>query len=260
MRFIFIAGLLLAPGVLSSCYTDYNQTLLKPHRVYEGWTLDYETKGNLFGEKTAPLLPQVIYRAGDEWYIAGHKAEYTADPWSATHLIGDAQEELRHMLSLSTRGAVHYHRITPRLAELLLKPFGDTRICIDLLRENLKQAGGVWLPALPEGAVPVEVPYFHASNRVLHWDIIDGYRASVPWYKYPLAGLVLVGVDIPLSVLSNVGFALSMPIVLPLGTWAVQEKGFYDYSGDTRVWIRDDETKAMRLMTPADIGKKVVYE
>lgn len=252
-----IRALLPALCVLSSCYSNYNQEALKPHRVYEGWRLDYESKQLPKGVRQAPL-PLVIYRAGQEWYIAGFKAEYKADPGYAVHFVDDKLQD-RLMLRLSSCGAAHYHRITPRLAGMLLKPFGATRIGEQLMRAELKKAGGEWQRALPKGAVAVEVPYFHATNRVLHWDVIDRYRSDAPWYKYPLAAVVFAGVDVPLSVLGNVGFVVTLPITMPLGAYVAQKKEFYD-SGDTRVWIWDDKAKAFRIMTPADAGKPVTFK
>lgn len=259
MRRFIIRVLLPTLCGLSSCYSNYNQGLLKPHRVYEGWHLDYESKSLLMNKKVWAPLPQVIYRVGQEWYIAGFKAEYKATPWNVPHFFADRATEQQLMLNLTSRGAVHYHRITPRLAGMLLKPFGNTRISTRLLHTELKKAGGEWLPTLPKKAVAVEVPYFHASNRKLRWDVTDRYRSAVPWYKYPLAAVVFAGVDVPLSVLGNVGFVASLPVTWPLGAYVAQKKDFYD-SGDTRVWIWDKKLKIYRTMTPEDKGPYIFQQ
>lgn len=144
-----------------SCTTDRAQWTLRPYRETQSYTLDYREQG-ISGKR---LLAPVLYQAGSEWYIAA------LDCPSAE--AGTKQASLA------------YHRITPKLAGLMLRPQGKTFISAKDLHKEIERAGGAWIKALPSGARAVKAPYLMATNRTVYWKEESSRLKKVPVSKYP---------------------------------------------------------------------------
>lgn len=182
-----------ACAMLSSCYSNYHQAWFQPHREYVGFELNYATEP----EKETEGLPPVIYRCGDEWYIAAVRcklANVVTAP-GLQILDGDGDEP---SLEKSPE-SICFHKITSELAYWLLRSDQESHrwMMEKKLRQEMKKAGGEWVAQLPEGAQSVPAPYLQYAKRQLL--LIDMARDDAPWYSYPMAGLTLVCVDVPFT-------------------------------------------------------------
>ena len=192
---------------LTGCYSTYSQVALAPMRVHEGIEADYGGFGGTMEGKEERALPAVVYRVGDEWYLAAYPAEFKVRPRCGFLSMGDAYYELIR------RGPVCYYRITPHMAKRLCESPGGTPPSGDELERSMRQAGGSRLSALPDGAVAVEAPLLK-SNGSCNSRIIIGRAKSRPkWYRYPLAGVTLLCVDTPINVMTFTGLLIASPFI-----------------------------------------------
>lgn len=181
-------------ALLSSCYTNVNQMWFKGKREYEVSHLDYHTDASIGVQGLAPVL----YRCGDDWYIA---AKYTkqrdAYPGRGVQWVGLAYEE-RHRFELKAHAPVYYHKITPAMANMLLKDSAESRSWFSeqKMRVALAQAGGSWVAQLPPGSKPVPSAFLRRCHSSL---MLVDERNYASWMTYPASWLTFLCVDVPAS-------------------------------------------------------------
>lgn len=193
-----------AAALLSSCYSNVNQAWFR--KQYEGYQFDYVTD--------APAgirgLPPVLYRCGEDWYIAAIKSDvHDHDPY--VHCADEPfMERHRFELTQHFNRPVWYHKITPAMAELLLvsdQTTNDYFTSAHMMRD-LRHAGGEWLPQLPAGAKPVPSEFFKYAKVSV--DYVRPLDTASPWYAYPLAGLTFLCIDLPFAVATNGAIAYAL--------------------------------------------------
>ena len=189
---------------LNSCYTNINQMWFRGHRDYVGYHLDYRTDPsvNEWG------LPSVLYRCGEDWYLAAVRCALLDDyPYSG---VQDFRADFfeRHAFSIEPEG-VYFHKITPELASWLLRSDQESHRWFTgpRLREQFARAGGEWMPVLPQDAQRVPAPYLEYAKRRLMLTELE--RNDAAWYAYPMAGLTFVCVDVPATVGALVFYPLA---------------------------------------------------
>lgn len=203
---------MIAAGVLSSCYTNHSQRWLEKHRVYEGYALPY--KRSAHGAVQPGRLNPVIYRAGNEWYLAGIRSEYAGEWQNEVHFLSDDFDDRHASLSaLPGHRRIYYHRISPRSAATLCSSDAPTYLDI---RSLIARGRGGWVPALPRGARAVHAP---ALGKCVYPEryIERVARSSAPWYNYVGAGFSFVAEDIPLTICWSAAYVLSYPVFLAIG-------------------------------------------
>lgn len=185
----------MAVGMLSSCYTNVNQLWFKGKREYEVSHLDYHTDAAI----GVHGLPPQLYKHGNDWYIAAkYNKQKDAYPGRCVQWVGLAYEE-RHGFELRPNTPVYYHKITPEMAQMLLRSdagkqgwFSEQR-----MREALSKAGGAWEPTLPQGAKPVHSEFLRRCHSSLM--LVDEHNHA-SWVRYPGSWLTFLCVDVPASV------------------------------------------------------------
>ena len=193
--------------VLTGCYSTYSQVALAPVRVHEGIEADYGGVRGASKRKDESALPAVVYRVGDEWYIAAYPAEFRVRPRLGFLSMGDAHHEL------IKRGPVCYYRITPLMAKRLCESPARPPLSGDELKRSMRQAGGSCLSALPDGAVAVKAPLLKSNAYWNSWRIIGRAKSRPKWYRYPLAGVTLLCVDTPINVVTFTGLLIASPFI-----------------------------------------------
>ena len=176
-------------SLLCGCYANFNQFWYRSKRDYTGYSIRHEG---------ARSLPHVLYRCGEAWYIAAQLCEIRDDyPGAGVQFIGNSYYERHHFTPRET-AAVCYHKITPALAQMLLRSDQETDLWFSpaALERELAAAGGQWEPELPKGAVAVPAEYlrFCRSSVLL---VKETSRAR--WYTHAAAGATFLCVDLPLS-------------------------------------------------------------
>lgn len=194
MRLRFFTMSLLLAGGLSSCYTNVNQLWFKGKREYEVCYMGYYSTP----WEDAQTLPQVLYRCGDDWYLAAHYNRLSDGyPYSCIQWANFDFAE-RHGFEPDPQAPVYYHKITPELADAMLRPDQVSWHWFSretMLRE-LARAGGEWIPQLPAGAKAYSSAFLRQckSNLLL----VEEHTVVPPsWYTYPAAGLTALVVDVP---------------------------------------------------------------
>ena len=202
--------LLLSIGFLSSCYTNFNQRwFFSKHREYVGYEMDYyaDVEGGIQG------LPPVLYKHGNDWYIAAVRHEIAEGAnASAVHHLGDDLAVRNDFVFYPE--SIYFHKITPELAYWLRMSDQESHLWFTehSLRRELRKAGGGWVPSLPAGTVKVDAAYLKYAKRSLM--LVDQVRNDAPWYAYPAAGLTFLCVDLPAS---TVMIACDPRTILTLG-------------------------------------------
>lgn len=193
--------------LLSSCYTNINQAWF--NRQYEGYRLDYHT------EASAGIqgLPPVLYRSGDDWYIAGVQSRVEDQD---THLHSFEEDfYARHNFKLIPLegNPVRYHKITPEMALWMQRSdqhsyewFTSAKVC-----EELDKAGGDWLEQLPKGAKAVPAAFLKTGRARAKYVAL--LRDESAWYAYPMSGLTFLCIDVPYTaVLSTITTVLFLAV------------------------------------------------
>ena len=183
----------MALCMLTGCYTTVNQVWVP--REYVGYSLDY--KGD--DAKEARSLPPVLYRCGDDWYIAAVKSS-VIEISRPVHSVFDAYYKMHDfVLSPLPDYPIYYHKITPEMAANMqrsdqesLRWFSPSRVA-----GELKKAGGDWMKQLPPGAQPVQAEFLKYCRSSTPQVKKLGTKGA--WYSYPLAGLTFLAVDVPIS-------------------------------------------------------------
>lgn len=179
-------------GLCSCYYTNYNQQCFKGKREYVAWHLDYHTdeKAGIHG------LPPVLYSYHDDWYVAAIRCELKEDyPYGGVQDIRDGFLT-RHDFEIKHQG-VYYHKITPELAARLLYSDQESLEWFKpgKVAEEIKKAGGEWLPKPPPGAKAMPARFLeYCRRRVLY---VEPPVTHARWYTYPAAGATLLFVDVP---------------------------------------------------------------
>lgn len=193
-----VIALCAAAGLLSSCYTNVNQLWLQGRREYEVSQFDY------YADPAAGIkgLPPLLYKCGDDWYIAARYMRLTdAYPYNCVQWVSATYAE-RHGFEGDAAAPVYYHKITAEMAAMLRRSdqaswewFSKRK-----MQQELAKAGGEWLPALPAGAQAHPAIFLKYCRRELL--VAEERTASLPWYTYPAVGLTFVCVDVPASAVS----------------------------------------------------------
>ena len=192
--------------VCASCYTNINQVWF--NKQYSGYRLDYHTnaEAGVYG------LPPVLYRCGEDWYIAGILS-HVQDRDMHLHRIQERYDQRhRFVLTAQTGRPLRYHKITPEMAAWLLRSDQESFAWFTSakVREELEKAGGDWLENLPPGAKSVPAGFLKLGKaQARHVMELD---TPSPWYAYPMAGLTFLCVDVPCSAVASV-LALSLMVI-----------------------------------------------
>lgn len=235
--------------------------------VYDGYTMNY--RDNNFPAQTAQKkqateLPPVLYRCGNDWYIAGVKSEFK-DGERPPFLPLPASFRDRHHFTPVRDGKpqqVYYHKITPKLARMLFVPKRTTNVYSDRMCDELDKAGGGWLAQLPAGAQPVTSTYLSDANfnRPKNWQYVEKDRRShAPWYAWPAAGLTFVCVDLPLSVVGSAAFIVLSPVLIPTGAYVMNKKAL-EYGGGSTPVILHGANGEDRILTDEEIRQRAPKE
>ena len=197
---------LAAACLLNSCYTTLNQQWREGHRRYVGYNLDYQSHKK---DNSEQPLPAVLYRCGDDWYLAGRSCEFTARMGLGHRHDADFYTRRTFYPHETQPAAVRYHKITPELAERLRVSdlrsyawFRPTRV-----EEEMHKAGGEWIDTLPPGAKAEPALFLKTGNLAL--PIVTAEHDSTPLYAYPLVALTFVALDVPLTIISSFCFITS---------------------------------------------------
>ena len=209
------AWLALCPALLlASCYTNVNQAWF--NKQYTGYKLDYYT------DEPAGLrgLPPVLYRCGEDWYIAAIRSE-VKDRDYHLHFAAESFHK-RHAFALTQQEGrpVCYHKITPEMARWLLRSDHESPdwFSHDRVIHELSKAGGGWLEQLPPGAKAVNAEFLKYCRARANY-VEESPAEPDPWYTYPLAGLTFLCVDVPCSVAATV-----VPVVPWVGLLYIYSK------------------------------------
>lgn len=236
---LLVSAAVLSCCLFSACSTNNAQKLMEPYNKCTGAEFDYREIG-LSGKRR---LPAVIYRSGKNWYMAAETARMEHSP------LADA--ELRRV----SAPVVQYHKITPRLANHLLYPFGKGDISAESLRKELNRAGGGWVSSLPKDARPVQAPYLMAENRTVSWAVVDERAGKMPWYMYPDVAFAFTVFDLP-------GYAVGTALVVAASPFVIPLYGVSLYQKNSKKELRFiDEIRIPapgapgRYLTPQDIGQ-----
>ena len=201
IRFRHIVCSAVAACALSSCYTNFNQALLGGGKQYEGYLLDYRTDA-ASGEKG--LVP-VLYRCGDDWYMAGIKCGFEKGFTAHLHYAKSSKVERMSLIPV-TKGErqVYYHKITSEMAKWMITSDQASRnwYCPMAVDEEMKRAGGGWRPTLPPGAkaVPADFLKYCKTNSYHVTKVTD---KGTPALAYPLGAAVFLAIDVPLTVTAS---------------------------------------------------------
>ena len=193
MNKLFTIGA-LGSMLLTSCYTNVNQAWF--NKQYAGYQLDYHTD-----EPTGLRgLPPVLYRCGEDWYIAAICSE-VKDRDYHLHFVAESFRK-RHAFTLTQKEGrpVAYHKITPEMVSWLLHSDQQSYdwFTTGKLEAEFAKAGGEWLEQLPPGARAVNAEFLKYCRA--RADYVEELPAEPdPWYTYPLAGLTFLCVDVPCS-------------------------------------------------------------
>lgn len=208
MRLTLFMLICAGASFLASCDTNHAQRVMEPYCSYVTAELDYREQG----KGGMRRLPPVIYRHGKQWYIAAVVADLRRSAL--------ADGELQRVSKPTWR----YHKITPRLANHLLNPYGKGDISDEFLSRQLTRAGGEWLPVLPDGTKAVSAPYLMAENRTIAWAAEDKMLGKVPWYAYPDAAFSFAVFDLPGHVINTALSLAASPILIPVFGIALYQK------------------------------------
>lgn len=210
---------LLMMSCLCACSTKYARRHFDDYRHYQAWELDYREQG----DTGSRLVEPVIYRCGSSWYMAAFKTEVRPKRVEKSLLYIPDRQAFEMGAPPKKGDAVFYHRITPKMADHLLHPFGKGHISDDMLLEDMRRAGGAWSARLPNGAQAIPAPYLRAVNRRVRWTLTESRIEGAPWYKYPLSGVSYVLCDVPEFVLDTSGAIILMPVRL-IGSYMAQRE------------------------------------
>lgn len=233
MRLRYVLCSAVAVCALSSCYSNFNQALLGSGKQYEGYWLDYHTDAPSGKHGLAPAL----YRCGNDWYMAGAKCSFEEESVGRLHSASSGFLE-RHTFTPKEEGKrqVFYHKITPEMAKWMMTSDQESWYWFDpvAVDEEMKRAGGEWLPALPAGAkaVPaVFLKYCRSGSYYVSQVTDDGS----PTLAYPVAAIVFLGVDVPLTIASSALY----PVVYVARALKSHGSGSSSSSGDDGASLSD---------------------
>ena len=213
-RHLMLGAVSPALLALCSCYTNVNQAWF--NKQYTGYRLDYYT------DEPVGLrgLPPVLYRCGEDWYIAAIRCE-VKDRDYHLHFVREGFHR-RHGFALTPLPGrpVAYHKITPEMARWMLRSDHESPEWFkhDSVIRELSKAGGEWLEQLPPGAVPVKAEFLKYCRARANY-VEELPAEPTPWYTYPLAGLTFLCVDVPCSAV-----ATAVPVVSLIGLLYIDSK------------------------------------
>ena len=248
---------------LCSCYTNFNQTFL--HKEYDGYLIEIPRKSldtkdgsdltaemdedrrapsrTLIPEKDA--LPSVLYRCGQDWYVAGVRCKVSARDRHFHFINEPPMEGVRFKMKPLPGSPVYYHKITADSAQRicstrltdapteivdLLELQSDTtsdrrarkidKKVMKLWTKWMKTHGvelepnSEWISALPKGAVAVPAPLLELYG----YSKQDAKFVSVSGdtHNYILSGITTVVLDVPCSVATTAAFTAVAVVVLYL--------------------------------------------
>ncbi len=214
-RIPVITALCLAAPGLSSCIST-------THRVVKAWG---QSADEVYWANELEGTTDCLYRVGKELYVQGYRSsgEVTMGVENCFGGMLFSREVAEYVVSPHTDKAEKvWLRITDMDRADIQSYFqtGETRFTADYisLRVTSKDA----LTALPPHAVRISVP----RKRPVHLAVKDGLSAGSNWdwestdvkeqpsshltadahalYAYPLAGVLFLGVDVPLTLISPV--------------------------------------------------------
>ena len=228
----------MALSMLTGCYTTVNQVWVP--REYVGYSLDY--KGD--DAKEARSLPPVLYRCGDDWYIAAVKSS-VIEISRPVHSVFDGYYKMHDfVLSPLPDYPIYYHKITPEMAANMQRSDQESHRWFSPSRVagELKKAGGDWMKQLPPGAQPVQAEFLkYCRTSTFNVKELDTKNS---WYSYPMAGLTFLVVDVPFSVA-----ATSVTIAAYLALQTLEDE-------DSELWHHKHHKSAKHAPSPPPSKKR----
>ena len=228
----------MALSLLTGCFTAVNQLWIL--RDYVGYSLDYEGSEM----KGANSLPPVLYRCGNDWYIAAVKSSVKENVLLHRSVSDDFYETHNFILTPLPDYPIYYHKITPEMAANMQRSDQENKqwFTADRVTDELKKAGGDWVEQLPPGAQPVQAEFLkYCRTSTFNVKELDTKNS---WYSYPMAGLTFLVVDVPFSVA-----ATSVTIAAYLALQTLEDE-------DSELWHHKHHKSAKHAPSPPPSKKR----
>lgn len=185
--------------LLSSCIVSTHRPVMDMGRSGQGTQL--------------PGHVTTLYKHGSDWYIEGVQGNYRLKGRKMVYTFVQPYEGGRYTLTRGKRVRVYY-KLTAEEVQLMRK-YGQ-------LITNYRQSRVV--PYLPQGAVPMamhgKLVDFHnpgsPSCENKEGPVAIPPRLKANWkaaFAYPMAAIAFVAVDVPGTVLANIGDVIITPFV-----------------------------------------------
>ena len=254
---------LICAWSLCSCYTNFNQTFMR--KEYDGYLIEIPRKApddtpagqaqekrqvsteGLIPEEKA--LPSVLYRCGEDWYVAGVRCDVRARDRHFHSIFEAPTSGVSFKMTPMPGCPVYYHKITNYSAQRVFytDPIGAPKEIVDLLKlqsvslsdararridkkvmrlwTRWMEKNGIeldpdceWVSELPKGAVAVHVPLL----EVYGYSKKDAKLISVSGgtHNHIFSGLTTVVWDVPGTIVANVlMLATAFVYVAPSVPW-----------------------------------------
>lgn len=213
MRAALIALAISCCG-LGGCVSVLHQQWLDAGREYDGYKVQLPLPGQAKGE---------LYCCGDAWYLPAVRcrAEVRHEPFVQPNLWESRRPVRLAPVKPEEPLQIVYHKIPPTLVQRIQ---GGARLSELELSRALCEAGGEWVDTLPPNAK--KVPTACAASWALAEEKADSHT---PWYAYPAAGVTLVCVDVPVTVL----LAVTSPLIYAT-QWACEQVDIFSMKADMK--------------------------